>query len=333
MVFRKIELRIYIVGFLEEEFASNFRIPKPLEIKIKLSDILSDFNEKIVQNLMVPFCKKIYLEKVFCQGSMSLSNTNGFNDYFLFNDLRNGHSTIHSWDIIETTERQKNICYLLLKNRRKSAYGNLDGNPLSLIHFQNLDNTVTQKDLDDLVQLNILKVDYYSFRINNYHPSDLTDDQTELLKCGVNNRLFIDALKINRNLKIKNISIPKTLKSLVEKSIVSCDEIRYDFKNTKISTGLYGINIEYFFRASKFFQHLVASDTNDYVTTKLINAKTLKKNTVDCLLKKSIKMKNFRKITKEEACKIQGFPSRLYFAGKSNKMDEISWATVFQFLL
>ena len=35
-------IRIYIVGFLEEEFASNFRIPKPLEIKLRLSDILSD---------------------------------------------------------------------------------------------------------------------------------------------------------------------------------------------------------------------------------------------------------------------------------------------------
>jgi len=70
--------------------------------------------------------------------SMSLSNTNGVNDYFLFNDLRNGDTTIHSWDILETTKRQKDICYLLLKNRRKSAYGKLDGNPLSLKHFQSL---------------------------------------------------------------------------------------------------------------------------------------------------------------------------------------------------
>ena len=43
---------------------------------------------------------------------MSLSSKNGFNDYFLFNDLRNGHTTIHSWDIIDTTDRQKNICLL-----------------------------------------------------------------------------------------------------------------------------------------------------------------------------------------------------------------------------
>jgi DNA (cytosine-5)-methyltransferase 1 len=60
----------------------------------------------------------------------------------LFNDLRNGHTTIHSWDIIVTTQRQKNICLLLLKNRRKSAYGELDGNPLSLEQFQGLDSSI-----------------------------------------------------------------------------------------------------------------------------------------------------------------------------------------------
>ncbi|MBR5663760.1 MAG: AsmA family protein, partial [Bacteroidales bacterium] len=40
------------------------------------------------------------------RGATSLSaNNNGFNDYFLFNDLRNGPTTIHSWDIIDTTDR------------------------------------------------------------------------------------------------------------------------------------------------------------------------------------------------------------------------------------
>ena len=95
--------------------------------------------------------------------SMSLSNTNGFNDYFLFNDLRNGHTTIHSWDIIETTQRQKDICLLLLRNRRKSNYGELDGNPLSLEHFQNLDSSIKQEEIDELVQLEILKSEQYRF--------------------------------------------------------------------------------------------------------------------------------------------------------------------------
>jgi DNA (cytosine-5)-methyltransferase 1 len=133
-------VRIYIVGFREKEFALKFNIPNPSSKKIRLGDILSNFNSKFVkkeqviqQSLFGDFAQKKYT---------SLSSNNGINDYFLFNDLRNGHSTIHSWDIIDTTERQKEICYLLLKNRRKSAYGNLDGNPLSLNHFQGLDPTI-----------------------------------------------------------------------------------------------------------------------------------------------------------------------------------------------
>ena len=104
--------------------------------------------------------------EIIPQRSMSLSTSNGLNDYFLFNDLRNGHSTIHSWDILDTTERQKKICYLLLKNRRKSAYGNLDGNPLSLNHFQDLDNSIKENELNELVELEILKKVNYSYSIN-----------------------------------------------------------------------------------------------------------------------------------------------------------------------
>jgi DNA (cytosine-5)-methyltransferase 1 len=121
-------IRIYIVGFRDKEFADKFRLPKPLDKKIKLADILSDF-DGVIQTNKIP---KDLFGEVITPKSMSLSTSNGLNDYFLLNDLRNGHSTIHSWDILETTERQKKICYLLLKNRRKSAYGELDGNPLSL---------------------------------------------------------------------------------------------------------------------------------------------------------------------------------------------------------
>ena len=45
----------------------------------------------------------------------------------------------------------------MLKNRRKSAYGNLDGNPLSVKHFQELDNSIDETELDELVELKILK--------------------------------------------------------------------------------------------------------------------------------------------------------------------------------
>jgi DNA (cytosine-5)-methyltransferase 1 len=296
-------LRIYIIGFREEEFALKFKLPKPIINKIQLGDILSNFTAELMDKTMD---KKHLLNEINAQRSMSLSNSNGLNDYFLFNDLRNGHSTIHSWDILETTERQKSICYLLLKNRRKSAYGNLDGNPLSIKHLQGLDPSVKQAELDELIKMDILKIEYYSFEINKFDDKNVSEKELELLKYHENNHLNMDVLKSNRDLKLKGISVAKTIKTLLEKNIITGKEIRYEFKNTKISTGLFGIN-RIFLPTSNIFPTLVASDTNDYITLKNINAKNeddYKKQ----FIKEVYKKEDYRKITKSEACLIQGFP-------------------------
>ena len=304
-------IRIYIVGFKNKEFADKFKIPKPIEKKIKLADILFDFNEKIIETeneMPRDLFGEIMRSAAHTQKSMSLSTSNGLNDYFLFNDLRNGHSTIHSWDILETTERQKRICYLLLKNRRKSAYGDLDGNPLSLQHFQGLDKTITETELKELVELKILKKEYYSFIISKFEMSDLTEDENLLLSlCENENKILImDKLKMNRDLKVKKLSISKTILPLIEKGILKSNEERYDFKNTKISTGLFGVN-RVFLPTSNIFPTLVASDTNDFVTTKIIYAKN-EKEYKNQFIEKVYKKENYRRITKEEACMIQGFP-------------------------
>lgn len=297
-------LRIYIIGFREEEYFLRFKLPKPLKNKIKLENILSNFISSPT-NTEGNYERNLFGE-ISKTRNMSLSNNNGFNDYFLFNDLRNGHSTIHSWDILDTTERQKEICYLLLKNRRKSAYGNLDGNPLAYKHFKDLDKTICIEELEELVSLEILKKQGYSFKINEFVESILSDDEKYLLECNINNILFVEVLKTNRNLKVKKISISKTLKTLEEKKVIVCEEIRYDFKNTKISTGLFGIN-RIFLPTSNIFPTLVASDTNDFITTREINAK----NEVEYrekFLNEIYKTGEFRRITKKEACLIQGFP-------------------------
>lgn len=297
-------VRIYIVGFKNKEFLNKFKIPKPLAKKNKLAEILSDFNEKL--NPEVATVQRDLFGDVINQRSMSLSSSNGFNDYFLFNDLRNGHSTVHSWDILKTSERQKKICYLLLKNRRKSAYGCLDGNPLSLAHFQNLDSTITQSELTGLVDLGILKAEDYLFNVNLSNANNLSAEENMLLGCSTSNKLIIDELKMNRELKLRKVSILKTIESLIKKEIVICIEIRYDFKNTKISTGLFGVN-RVFLPSSNIFPTLVASDTNDYVTTRMITAKNeadFKKTFIEEVYQKE----NYRRITKEEACLIQGFP-------------------------
>ena len=294
-------IRVYIVGFKEKKYFDKFRIPKPLENKIKLADILGvDVTEKKKKVNIDLFGNEIKVAK-----SMSLSSTNGYNDYFLFNDLRNGDTTIHSWDILKTTERQKNICYLLLKNRRKNSYGKLDGNPLSLEHFKSLDPSIGQGDLDALVELKIFKEVDYVFKLTDTDKNSFTDEENEVLNCAVDNKIVMDKLKTNRTLKIKKISIPKTTLLLQTKGVLEVDEVRYDFKNTKISTGLFGVN-RIFLPNSDIFPTLVASDTNDYVTLEDIPHSD---NYREEFLSKVYNKKNYRKITKREACLIQGFPS------------------------
>jgi len=212
-------VRIYLIGFREKEYFEKFRLPKPIDKKITLADILGIEIEK--RSNSEPIQKDLFGNQIV-EKQMSLSSKNGFNDYFLFNDLRNGHSTIHSWDITETKERQKEICLLLLKNRRKSQFGPLDGNPLSLKQFQQLDSTITIKDLQSLVDLEILKKVDYRFEILDFNESELEENEIELLNHTSDNILNIDELKSERKLKVKRISISDTIATLLEKKIVKC---------------------------------------------------------------------------------------------------------------
>ncbi len=83
-------------------------------------------------------------------------------------------------------------------------------------------------------------------------------------------------------------------------------EIRYDFKYTKISTGLFGVN-RVFLPSSNIFPTLVASDSNDYVTDIAIKA-----TDIDTYRRRFIEevfmTGRYRRVTKSEACRIQGFP-------------------------
>jgi DNA (cytosine-5)-methyltransferase 1 len=300
-------VRVYIVGFKEKEFYDKFKVPLPSNSRVKLADVLGiRMPDLDIDALEETFQRDLFGEIVPIK-SMSLSSKNGFNDYFLFNDLRNGDTTIHSWDIINTTERQKDICYMLLKNRRKSTYGQLDGNPLSLEHLKSLDPTVSQVELNELIDLGILQVEEYLFVVNKPENHKLSEDEEELISYGYDGKLVVDRLKSSRELKLRRISIPKTLESLKSRGIIECVERRYDFKNTKISTGLFGIN-RIFLPGSDIFPTLVASDANDYVALQVIKA-TSKDDYKKKFIEEIYEKKNYRKITKHEACLIQGFPA------------------------
>jgi len=228
-------IRVYIIGFKEQKYFEKFKMTNPNIKHQTLADIL---------NVSLPTSNEVTLNIK----SQSLSSTNGVNDYFSFNDLRNGKTTIHSWDILNTTSRDNHICLLLLKNRRKKIYGKLDGNPLSLQDFKQLDKSITHNELTNLIKLDILKI-----KVND----------TDTLK------------------------------------------IKYDFKNSKISTGLFGVN-RIFLPSSNVYPTLVASDTNDYITTTQLK---VTEDYKEQFINNIYKPNNFRKITKEETCKIQGFPS------------------------
>lgn len=288
-------VRIYIIGFKEKVFFDRFILPKKRSGSIRLRDVIDG-------------CVKVSSQKSGNSSRWSLScNENGLNDYFLFNDLRNGHSTVHSWDIHDTTEKEKQICLLILANRRKKIYGPLDGNPLSLSQIRDLDSSIAEEDVNHLVELGILKQVKYRFRLTGL-PDDANEDQSVVYSLrGNDNIINIDEVKTKRVLKIKKIGLAETLFSLEERGFAECIEIRYDFKNTKISTGLNGVN-RIFLPSSNIFPTLVASDSNDFITTHEITANSPEEYKSK-FLKEIYHCNNYRKITKEEACKIQGFPT------------------------
>jgi DNA (cytosine-5)-methyltransferase 1 len=154
--------------------------------------------------------------------------------------------------------------------------------------------------------LDILKAENYTFSIESFDAEDLSDEECAVLQHGNNGKLVIDDLKSSGVLKLKKISVLKTVTALLDKDIIVCEEVRYDFKNTKISTGLFGVN-RIFLPTSDIFPTLVASDSNDYITLEEIKAEKVedyKRQFIERVYKKN----NYRKITKEEACLMQGFP-------------------------
>jgi len=296
-------VRIYIIGFREKKYFERFALPSKPKEKIRLRDIIDgDIIEVASPTGCVMACKRGK------RGATSLSaNNNGFNDYFLFNDLRNGQTTIHSWDILDTTEKQKRICLLLLKNRRKDDYGSLDGNPLSLAHFKALDPSITQGDIDALCKLDILRPEVYRYRIVRFPRAlELDDNEEFVLALAKEGELVPDVIGRDKELRRRKINAPHLLASLADKGIVKPVETRYDFRFTKISTGLFGIN-RIFLPSSNIFPTLVASDSSDYVTSVQVEA-TDKDNYRRQFLEQVYAAKRFRRISKVEACRIQGFP-------------------------
>lgn len=288
-------VRIYIVGFKEKKYLDKFTLATARPGSVQLSDVLDGCDAKE--------CRQS--NDNIARWSLSC-NEKGFNDYFLFNDLRNGSTTIHSWDIQDTTDREKDICYLLLKNRRKDKYGDLDGNPLNIKHFQELDSSIKESELNGLVEKGILKKVSYLYEVCQIC-EQLNEDAKWILSQAKEGTINFDNLKSSKELKRRKLNAQESLAALEAIGAIKCIEERYDFKNTKISTGLAGVN-RIFLPSCKIYPTLVASDTNDYVTTENISADNIDEFRIK-FMQSVYRKGNYRKISKQEACRIQGFPA------------------------
>ena len=194
----------------------------------------------------------------------------------------------------------------MLKNRRKDKYGKLDGNPLNLYHFQELDPSIKKEELEVLVKKGILKRVSYLYEVCQVN-DNLSNDAQWILAQAQNGVINFDTLKSSKELKKRKLNAQDALFALQTIGAVKCIEQRYDFKNTKISTGLNGIN-RIFLPTCKIYPTLVASDTNDYVTTENINAENIEDFRAR-FMETVYRTGNYRQISKQEACRIQGFPS------------------------
>lgn len=149
--------RIFIVGFRDDmqKYHKKFMFPSGKRKPLQLADFLDGIERKTVK-------KSKFTAKELFDGKIPLSR-NAFqledelNDFFVLCDTRNGHTSIHSWDIRETTSSEKKICMAIMRNRRKNKYGSADGNPLSFGDIKELVNEATKKDIENLVGKKILK--------------------------------------------------------------------------------------------------------------------------------------------------------------------------------
>lgn len=149
--------RVFIVGFRKDlkKHSKDFIYP----VGKKRGSMLAKFLDGVkIENVE----KKKFSSQELFNGKVPMSRnasqkSDELNDFFILCDTRNGHSTIHSWDIIETTDLEKKICMAILQNRRKKKYGDWDGNPLSINDIKEIVKEANRKEIDKLVAKKILK--------------------------------------------------------------------------------------------------------------------------------------------------------------------------------
>lgn len=149
--------RVFIVGFRKDISPNSFSYPGALKKKSTLSEIFDEFSPQTIESTKKKFdLTDLHGDKV-PKSRNRFQKEDELNDFFVFCDTRNGHTTIHSWDVVATSKREKEICMTILRNRRKKTYGTLDGNPISFAGLKNLLPDLKATELEKLIEKNILR--------------------------------------------------------------------------------------------------------------------------------------------------------------------------------
>lgn len=159
--------RVFIVGFHKDYWNNSvrFEFPQGTAVHKNLAEYLDHVESiEINKRKFKPF--ELFGNVVPTSRNVFQKNDE-LNDFFTFCDTRNGHTTVHSWELLDTTEKQKEIMDAILKNRRKKKYGAKDGNPLSLEDIQVIIPEVEEQDLTELVTMDLLRKVDERFELKN----------------------------------------------------------------------------------------------------------------------------------------------------------------------
>ena len=151
--------RVFIVGIRGDllRCTTRFRFPGHIKCEHKLYHVVEGLSVDSEHLIKQKHLQRDLFGQRTPRSRNRFQKLDEMNDFFILCDTRNGHTTVHSWDVKRTTKREKEICIAILKNRRRSKFGERDGNPLSFSQLSELVPSLKTEELDSLVVKGFLR--------------------------------------------------------------------------------------------------------------------------------------------------------------------------------
>jgi len=148
--------RVFIVGIRKDLRNDEYMFPEYHECSLRLFQVFDNLVSPENGVTEVPIQRNKLGER-HSMGFNKLTPKGQHNKFFIINDIRNGPTSIHSWEMTETTSHEKQICMTLLRNRRNKKYGPCDGNPMSFDSLKELLPDLQIHELNILIDKGILR--------------------------------------------------------------------------------------------------------------------------------------------------------------------------------